>query len=545
MSPAELRVDRVLGDGPFREIGEPRVAAVSPDGRLIAVGGALAHPQWHGQDVSARSRPHPGWYPVGVYRTDDLSCRYHLTSRWRSNTIAFHPALPLVAIGTGSYDGGWAYEGELLLLDLDSGSVVSLLPHSREVRRVTWRDARTLDLVLAIPCDEDEKRFGARSLAWAVTRDDWASATDGMLRPPFGADPVPDPPRADPAAAAAHLGRLGRERGRTWSPRRTVWAVRGLSDGRILAALEGIGLECWSGASGEPLWRVPAEGAGCQITVSPDERWALALTQTPPRFQDRGWTTDPSMLRRVDLARGDVRATETETAATPVVVTARADGWWALRDTRHDSRAASGEALLHAPDGRPTNTVRLGRYDLINHFFDIRYAPELLFLQGREDKPWRDKWVVAVDAPEGRVRRLFPLEWDAARGGHLYGGAGAYLDDASGPALVHTGVVHDGAGLLPGNAFVVRRAYAGGAAQWVFIADHQATALDAADGIVYVVFNSGELVVLDARDGAVRLRQELRVNGHRVVPLSLSRVAAGRLVIGTLDGRILDCTVLT
>ncbi|MET8908519.1 hypothetical protein [Micromonospora sp. NPDC004551] len=543
MSPSEIRVDRVLGDGPFREIGEPRVTAVSPDGRLIVVGGALAHPQWHGRDVSARSRPHPGWYPLAVYRADDLTCRHHGTTRWRANAIAFHPTLPLVAIGTGSYDGGWAYEGELLLLDLTTGSVVSLLAYPREVRRIRWHDPHRLDLVLAIPCDEDEKRFGGRSLACSISRDDWATVGDGMLRPPYGEEPVPDPPSADLAAAAAHLDRLAGERGLAWARRRTVWAVRGLADGRILAALEAVGLECWSGGSVEQLWRLPAEGTGCQIMVAPDERAALALTQTPPRFQNRGWITDPSVLRRVDLAAGEVRATET--AATPVVVTSRTDGWWALRDSRHDSRAARGKVLLRAPAGESAAVLRLGRYDLFNQFLDIRYAPELLFLQGREDKPWRDKWVVAVDPPDGRVRRLFPLEWDASRGGHLYGGAGAYVEDSSGPALVHTGVVHDGAGLLPGNAFVVRRAYPGGAAQWAFTADHQATALDVDHDLVYVAFNSGELVVLDAHDGTVRLRQELRLGGHCVVPLSLTRLAPGRLAIGTLDGRILDCTVVT
>jgi hypothetical protein len=170
-------------------------------------------------------------------------------------------------------------------------------------------------------------------------------------------------------------------------------------------------------------------------------------------------------------------------------------------------------------------------------------APDLLFLQGQQDKPWRDKWVVTVDVPEGQVRRLFPLEWDESRSGHLFGGCGAYLHDRAGPALVHTGEVHDGAGLLPGNAFVVRRAYPTGELQWVFTADHQATALDADGDFVYVAFKSGELVILHSENGVVHTRQELGVNGHLVIPLSLVRLGPGRLAIGTLDGRILDCSL--
>jgi hypothetical protein len=537
----EARVDRVLGTGPFCEIGRPRVTASSPQDDLIAIGGALVWPQWHGWDVSARSRPNPGWHPTAVYRSDDLTCLFHLTTRWPANALAFHPTLPLLAIGTGAYDGGWSYKGELLLLDLSTGATVSLLAYPREVRQLTWQDPETLALVLAVPCDEDEERFGITSLACTIRHDDWNRATAGMLRMPYGEEPYMDESRTDPALAAAVIERLCMERGLAWTPRRAVWAVQALSDGRIIAALEGIALECWTPTSEGRAWQVPTDGTGCQVTTRTDGRTALALTQTPRTFHSGRWASEPSVVVEVDLDDGTVR--ETHQAAFPAIVVSRADGRWALRDTEHDTATMTGEVTFIDPGGAQPNTVRLGRYDLFNHYFDIRYAPDLLFLQGVGSKPWRDKWVVAVDVPDGRIRRLFPLEWDASRGGHLFGGCGAYLSDRAGPALVHTGAVHDGAGLLAENAFVARRAYPTGERQWVFTADHQATALDVDGDFVYIAFNSGELVILSAVDGAVKVRQQLRVNGCRIFPLSLARVGANRLVIGTLDGRVLDCSI--
>ncbi|WP_037365978.1 hypothetical protein [Amycolatopsis orientalis] len=53
-----------------------------------------------------------------------------------------------------------------------------------------------------------------------------------------------------------------------------------------------------------------------------------------------------------------------------------------------------------------------------------------------------------------------------------------------------------------------------------------------------MAFNSGEIVALDGRELG---RQHLQVNGHAVVPLSLSARAPDRLVVGTLDGRVLVC----
>lgn len=170
-----------------------------------------------------------------------------------------------------------------------------------------------------------------------------------------------------------------------------------------------------------------------------------------------------------------------------------------------------------------------------------------MFLRGSQPKPWRDKWIVAVDVVAGvagpRVRRMFPLEWDDQRRGHLFGGPGVCLAGSAGPAIVHTGTVHNGAGLLPGNAFVVRRRYRSGDLEWVFTADAKATAIDADDKTIYVAFVTGELVALHSDNGVVLARDLLTANGQPVVPLSLSVARPGRIVVGTLDGRVLDCSV--
>ena len=198
-----------------------------------------------------------------------------MTTHWPVNALAFHPTLPLLAIGSGAYDGGWSYEGELLMLDLTTGSTVSLLHHPREVRRITWRDQETLDLVLAIPCEEDEKRFGTTSLACSIRRDDWDRATARMLDMPYGEEPYADAAETDPAGAVAAIERHCAEQGRAWMPRTAVWAVQALTDGRILAALDGVALECWTPASENCSWRVPADGTGYQVSVLPHERTAL------------------------------------------------------------------------------------------------------------------------------------------------------------------------------------------------------------------------------------------------------------------------------
>lgn len=169
-------VRRVLGDGPFAEIGEPALAVVDERSRTVAVGGDLGHVQWSGSGTAdARWTGHR----VGVYEQDGLRCRHLVRSWYPVRSLAFHPVLPLLAVGTGRYDGGYSFEGELLLIDLDSGDMVSALQYPREVLGVEWRGETALRLVLA-PCDDWENpQAHEQGHAVVVARSDWGAVGRG------------------------------------------------------------------------------------------------------------------------------------------------------------------------------------------------------------------------------------------------------------------------------------------------------------------------------------------------------------------------------
>ncbi|MGW4895876.1 outer membrane protein assembly factor BamB family protein [Kitasatospora sp. NPDC004240] len=545
-----LSVRRVLGGGPFAEIGDPVAIARCERRRLIAVGGDLGDLGWPGRSVKE-------WdgHRVGVYGLDGLDCRLVVGARRPVLSVDLHPALPLLAVGTGAYDGGYCFEGELLLVDLTDGQVVSALRHGREVRRVRWReDGRTLELRLSPYDDQTEDAF-THDFAALVERDDWLAVADRELRCEELTGPRAETERRDhgprPAVREA-LGTLCAERGTSWSLRRQVRAVEALADGRVLAALEGTALECRL-PSGEPEWARSDPDGAHQLSLCPDLRSVWVNVARPSRWRDgKGWKDVPGTVERLSLADGSTL--DTVEVGYPAALTASLDGRIALRDTRFErSRPAT---LLVGPDGARAARVVVGGYDGRNQYFPVRRSPELLLLQGKKKKHWKDKWVVAVDPPEDGgdgepvIRRLFPLEWDAERGRHLFGGPALRLTDAevragtgggTGGALVHAGAVHDGHGLQPGGVFIVRRRFPDGAPQWEFTGDHPVTALDTDGTTVYATLTSGELLALDAADGTPRWRTRLRVNGIPTTGLSLAVAGAGRLVVGTMDGRILLC----
>ncbi|MDP4504042.1 outer membrane protein assembly factor BamB family protein [Nonomuraea turcica] len=516
--PDPLIVNRVLGDRPFAEIGFPSVAAVSEPRGLVVASGAVGPPGWQPGTLTSVLSAHR----IGVYGMDGLRCRYLLPSRWPVNTIAFHPVLPLAAIGTGSYDGGFFYKGELLLLDLLSGEAVSAFAWDREVRSARWRNERHLDLVLAA-IDDDSGEHDTWCFAPSIARDDWAALPAKSIGPAeLTGERVPSVAPDAPEAAHRTLESLS---AMTFTPRRQVRAVELLRDGRVLAALDGVRLESWL-PSGLREWVAPVPGGGGRrIVVTPDQRAAWVEIQWKPVWDGPRVRYRPNGAERLSLQNGEVL--RPAGSQTPVAVTGRQDGWVMLRDTRHAPTEAA--TILVSPDQQESAPLDLGQYEFANTTFVIRRSSELLFLQSTPHGVW-----IAALEPSGAVRPLFPLDWDAGRGARLSGGPGVRLPGA----LVHAATV------APDShwriaAFVVRRR-ADGEPEWVYECEAVVTAMDAAGDTVLVALDSGEVVALGAADGRPRWRQSLTVHGMPTSGTSLAVPENDRVLIGTADGRILD-----
>ncbi|WP_407841254.1 PQQ-binding-like beta-propeller repeat protein [Streptomyces sp. DSM 116496] len=520
----------MLGGGPFAEIGEPALAVVDERSRTVAVGGDLGHVQWMGSGT-ADSR----WtgHRIGVYEQDGLRCRNLVRSWYPVRSLAYHPVLPLLAVGTGRYDGGYSFEGELLLIHLDSGDVVSALPYPREVLGVEWRSETALRLVLA-PCDDWENpQAHEQGHAVVVARSDWSAVGRGTICAEELAAPAEPVVQPDHGAEARRiLTDLAASADRRWSVRRRVWAVEGTEDGRVLAALDGVLAESWL-PSGDLQWAVEDEEGGRQLVPASDGSsvWTNAERRGHRSRSHRkgsGGETAVPRVARIAVDTGQVL----ETLSPGVFTVLVAGGQRTVLRPLDGHRKHPERLMMFDLDG-PVNGPEVGHFDLFNHPFAVRRASRPYVLVGTDpDKPHRGKWVTAVGA-DGTLRWLFPHSWVPEE--HHFGGPAVEL----GQSLIHAGAVHHGQGLQPGGAYVVRRSL-NGSVQWQHRTDHPATALDTDGDTVYVAYNSGALTALDADDGSVRWHTELEVEGTPTTGLSLAVTPRGHLLIGTIDGRILE-----
>ncbi|GAA0553019.1 hypothetical protein GCM10010172_39430 [Paractinoplanes ferrugineus] len=497
---ASLRVERILGDRPFAEIGEP-VLAVMADDRL-AVAGEFVH-------ESRRA-------PLAVYDTGDLSCLAVARSRHPVHAMAFHPTLPLLAAGTGRYDGGYFFEGELLLLDLRTSAVVSLFEHplGRQVLGLQWLDDHRLRLLLAPPDDWQDRAAWVEGQVAVVRRDDWSAVAPASLEPTELAGPrVPMPRPDDRVPASAAVRRLSPHA----EPRRTVRAVEELSDGRILAALADVTVECWL-ASSEVQWRVSddngQDSGGQDLVVSADRRSVWVGLVRP------GWQNAPQSLIRYSLTDG--AQLDEMSPQHPYALVQCADGQPAV-------------APLGTVPQATRLRVRRGRRIYVR---EVERLGTSLLARASEWLSAADPVPATIDGrprEAGQARRLFPYSW--VPGESHFAGPGVELADGS---LVYAGTVYDGRGLQPGGAFVVRRDLATGNPLWTSHTDHAAVDLDTDTDTAYVAYQDGEIVALDLQNGAVRQRWRL----PRVFPTALTVTGPDRLLVGTSDGRILDCRTM-
>ncbi|MFJ6083910.1 hypothetical protein ACIQI8_21160 [Streptomyces sp. NPDC092369] len=190
----------------FLGIGDPLLVVQDERRGLLAVAGS-----------SAYGIP----TPVALYKTRSFARSSLIHSRFPVHAMAFHPTRPLLAIGTGRYDGGYFFEGELLLLHTKTGAVVSLIEHElgRQVLGLEWLDEQSLRVLMAPPDDWQDEAAHEKGHAAVVRRTDWTVVPARSLTGRDLAGPGIPAPRPDSREAAQ---RATAELRALWQAQRTV-----------------------------------------------------------------------------------------------------------------------------------------------------------------------------------------------------------------------------------------------------------------------------------------------------------------------------------
>lgn len=462
------------------------VRALAEHGDRVAVATTFPTPYWPGR---AHFDGHTLRHRVIVYERvsraivgilDDL--------RFPVHEIAWRPDGGALALACGEYDGGDAFEGELVLWDLQSGAIRRPMRDNRTLLRVRWTSMNQGVVLARPPTDEDGDpddvyagTFGPRA---GIAATPCTPAAAGFDRPVAGLDRSwldADPPL----------------------PPNRVWDVA-FVDGRIVAATE-TGLVLYDGDLNETgVWFA---GTRCVQLLRAGSRTFVHVLGQPGAvhaMEDRG----TRLLRELDR---------------PYLLSADTCGRILARNT------ASGEDLLLAPDGREVWAGYLGHFDCFNHALRADDGPKLLFLCGNPPKSHREKWVCAV-GDQGGLNRLFA--WDEGPA-HRMDPCAAWVGPTELVAGYRLHHPHPG----KGDRFVEHRAFPSGALTWSVRWPYAPIAIAPLGDAVLIATQDGRLAALDRRTGALCGETRLTANGP-VAPLCLA-VDGDRVAVGTNDGRVL------
>ncbi|MDQ1026516.1 hypothetical protein QF035_004098 [Streptomyces umbrinus] len=174
-----------------------------PDGwAFLGIGDPLlvVHDERRGLLAVAGTDADAGTTPVAVYQSRYFARSALIRSRFPVHAMAFHPRRPLLAVGTGRYDGGYFFEGELLLLHLKTGAVVSLIEHwlGRQVLGLEWLDEQSLRVLMAPPDDWQDEAAHEHGHVAVANRTDWTTVPAQSLTGQDLAGPRIPAPRPNP-----------------------------------------------------------------------------------------------------------------------------------------------------------------------------------------------------------------------------------------------------------------------------------------------------------------------------------------------------------
>lgn len=479
--------------------GLGRVRTVSVDEGLVAVSCDYSFPYWPGR---AHYDGHALRHRVVVYDEASRAIRHVFDDlRFPVHEMAWRPDGGALALACGEYDGGWFYEGELVIWEFEPNRARRPMRDCRYVTRVRWADARTVVVLARPPNDEvgepDDLYAGTFADAGAIEAqpcDPRSAGFDGpqavVDRSWFDRDPPSPPDRVWDVAftrGGARLVTCGDRGGAAYTselhPLGT--SLPGVPCVQLLTHGGEVLVHALAGPKGQPiseLHRLVADG-----------------TQLLRGF-------DRVYLFSIDI-----------------------DGRLLARDTTRETSRRADRIL--DPHGRDAWVGVLGHFDCFNHSLRVDHAPALFFLRGSPPTSHQAKTLCrAMD--DGTVDPLF--RWDEPPSHRMEPCATAVRGDelVAGYRLYDP---HPG----KGERWIEHRSLGSGRVSWRVEWPFAPVALAAVPAVdaVLVATLDGRLAALDHRTGELLATIQLAV-GTAVEPMCLA-AEGNRIAVGANDGRVL------
>ncbi|RRD52497.1 hypothetical protein EII12_04810 [Buchananella hordeovulneris] len=393
----ELTFARLLTVGAFPEAQNVTRAWQGHD--AVAVAGS-----WSGQHEGRETGT--GGEALYLYRRADLALVGERVLPDTVNAVAFHPHAPVAVVGYGGYDGGTFFTGGALWWNWQTGQARPLLRDDREVVDVSFSaDGSQLHLTCSPPDDEAHPFLHTTYLLPLPSPSPVELAQLTVLAT-FPPPPLPQAAyQARQRAELAELAALAAAHGADFTPAPMVWDLLFLPDGWLVSAHERATVRLWQVEEGScQQWQLEAGNRCVQLFATGPRELVVVVETNRWHAPDNALTT----FFRLDLADGVPRLL----ARQAHLLSQAADGTFLARQVLDGHARHRPADLLLTDQLQVAKKLRLGSYDMLNHYLRLDGAPHHYCLLGASP-PTRHKSLWRLQPTTGEREHFAPLDGPA------------------------------------------------------------------------------------------------------------------------------------
>ncbi|MFD3450149.1 WD40 repeat domain-containing protein [Microbacteriaceae bacterium 4G12] len=545
MATYQLLMERILGNACFSEIGKPSGIYWSADKSLLAIASSFDWLQWSGREIDTKSKSKLKFKNrLCVYHADTLKLVGVVDGiEFPINSVSFHPNNHILAIGTGSYDGGYFFKGKLLIWDIQTDEVHSHFNESREVTQCKFsEDGETLYIVIrpeydgvvdGLDLQYDYYTYGTANYFEKVSVDTLSildMETTGIHQP-YDKQELKDVYK-ELTSLASPLFPMYENRG-------YIWDVL-INDREIVSVCDNRLIEKWT-TEGNRIRKVEGINEGRAVEIAGDLHGNSFWINVEVKKRKVGGYSWHSVLFHWDGMSDTLqKAVEREFTFS---ITHTNTGQLFARDVGYYRGKGPSRDFIVDKTFETSDALDLGYYSLFNTYLNIKGADDYYFVQGTPKSSHEDKWLCRLNPLTKEYSRLFPLEWDITRNAHLFSDGGCYCRDSQGEALILAARIYH-SHTKEEDSFIMRRDLQNGDLLWEQTFKSQVTAMTWIQKYNLVIFAlaDGKIGVLSALNGQMMSLTDCIINGVNSMVISLDS-KDDKIVGGTIDGRILLFTI--
>ena len=442
------------------------------------------------------------------------------------NDIDFHPNQPILAIATGSYDGGYFFEGDIWLWNWETGEQTNLLNESREVTHCRFLDENQLEIIIRPPDegDFDEDVFNQFFRVILNLSDSQPNpASDNWDERLQELEPVKEEALTfildkENYMSAPKIAQLQVDPKNGLSSRGLIWDICWISDEEVGVVHDNCHFEVWH-TGGERQFTQGGSGFGTQILKHPQG----LIINVVERKSDPQWHSTLYLYQKEAL-------TILHQFEYPVSISQNKSGDILCRDCRLRLQGKKRNDLILSSDFSTLFLGNLGHYDSFNHYLQLNNGPTLAFLQGTPPSSHQQKQLCQL-TPSGVISQK--TVWDN-QPVHLMGNNGIWV---SNDEIIRSFKLYNPK-IKQDPFFIERLELSTGISVWKQSISALVTAMKRiGDTYLLYALTNGRFGIIDINSGKHLFEESLIIDKVPTVGLSLD-VRNHQVAIGTIDGRI-------